>query len=118
MGRFLEIGQIGRLIRLLGGWDRRSPAEFPALSRAFFGWWETLFSHDPAPPHASRRTGMSEASSRIAMTMLKARTAIGEVSTGRSALPNSVQIEVETMPMARLSAVWIAIFQGKVAIAA
>ena len=52
------------------------------------------------------------------MKMLKARTVRSEVSTGRSALPNRVQIEVETDPSPRASTVWIAIFQGNRAIAA
>ena len=44
------------------------------------------------------------------MITLNARTVLSEVTTGRSALPNSVQTEVDTTPSSRLSAVWIAMF--------
>src|SRR5580704_14977760 len=80
--------------------------------------WKPPFSHEPARPHASRRTGMREASSRIAITMLKVRTAIADVSTGRSALPNKVQTTVAGIPTTRTMRVWMTIFQGKAAIAA
>src|SRR4051812_28204354 len=111
-------GQIGRLIRLLGRWDRRSPANFRPLSRAFSAFWETLFSHDAVRHHASTKTGQSEASSKSAITTLKARTAMGEVRIGRSAVPNNAQAVHDTAPSIRLRVTWIAIFQGKLAIAA
>ena len=47
------------------------------------------------------------------MTILKARTARGEVRKGRSELPNSVQVTDESAPMTNISAAWIAIFHGK-----
>src|SRR3954451_1889953 len=52
------------------------------------------------------------------MTMLKARTAAGEVSSGRNALPNSAQAEQASTPSSKQSATWMTIFQGKLAIAA
>src|SRR5260370_38611561 len=52
------------------------------------------------------------------MTMLNARTARGEVRTGRNALPNSAQATVDNVPITRLIAVCMTIFQGKLAIAA
>src|SRR5689334_14649348 len=114
----LSEAEIGWLIRLLDGQYRRVAREFPALSRTFWRGVETLFSHNAPSPHASMKTGIREASSSSAITMLKIRTARSEVRNGRSALPNSVQIEVDTVPSPNASTTWIAIFQGKRAIAA
>src|SRR6185437_2019628 len=90
----------------------------PALSRTFPHPVETLFSHGVLPHHASMKTGMSEASSRIAMMRLKVRTILREDNNGRSALPNIAHVRQEKVPRIRPMATWIAIFQGKAAIAA
>src|SRR6202007_2755501 len=70
------------------------------------------------PHHASMKTGKSEASSNIAITILNTRTTRTDVSQGRSALPNSAQATHDIAPIHRLMATWIRIFQGKLAIAA
>ena len=50
--------------------------------------------------------------------MLKLRTALAEDKSGRNALPNSAQAEQDAAPSSRQIAIWIAIFNGKAAIAA
>jgi len=52
------------------------------------------------------------------MTMLKPRTAFGEVMSERSELPDSVQIEVAATPSNRHTTTWMAMFQGKLAMPA
>src|ERR1700759_5344231 len=90
--------EIGWLIRLLGERYRRVAREFPALSRTFWQVVETLFSHEVPSAHASTKTGTSEPSSRIAITMWKIRPARREESSGRSALPNMAQAVQDTSP--------------------
>src|SRR5690348_8295864 len=98
----LSEAEIGWLIRLLDGQYRRVAREFPALSRTFWRGVETLFSHNAPSPHASMKTGIREASSSSAITMLKIRTARREDSSGRSALPNIAQVVQDNMPNSRL----------------
>src|SRR5260221_9399532 len=117
-GRFLWGGQ-NRLVnqavrRATPGGERN----FPALSRTFSRPVERRFCMARCGIHASMKTGIREASSRIAMTTLKMRTALGEESSGRSTEPNSAQAEQDKAPRIRLMPTWIAMFHGKAAIAA
>src|SRR5580704_9980585 len=52
------------------------------------------------------------------MAMLKARTARSEVSHGRKAVPNKVQVVIEATPIAKKIRTWSTMLSGKLAIAA
>src|SRR5215475_6414869 len=95
------------------GWIKTTGrlSNFPRGLEHFRKGRKPLFSHGFGGIY-SMKTGYSEASSNSAIATLNIRTARGEVRTGRKALPNSVQIVIEAVPINRKITTWSTMLSG------